>query len=88
MASGSAGGRFRGTGAEHRAMANGAGGTARLFFSPDGETLVSSNYGNDIQIWRAATGQLVQRMEDSTGATFTGEFDSDGKWLVMGGWTS
>ena len=88
MASGSAGGRFRETGAEHRAMASGAGGTARLFFSPDKETLVSLNYGNDILIWRAAGGKLVQRMEDSTGATFAGEFNSDGKWLVMGRLTS
>ena len=73
------------TGAEQRTMADGIGGTARLFFSPDGETLVSSNYDNDIRIWRTASGELIRKMEDLTGAMFAGEFTADGKWLVMGG---
>ncbi len=73
------------TGKQLHVFADGIGGTAALRFSPDGSLLVSTNYDNDVRIWRTASGELVKKMEDLTGAMFAAEFTPDGQRLVMAG---
>lgn len=71
--------------AQRHTLADGVGGAASLVFSPDGTTLVSANYDNDVRIWKTQSGELVKKIEDLTGAMFAVEFTPDGKQLVLGG---
>lgn len=73
------------TGTQRHMLADGIGGAATLVFSPDGATLVSANYDNDVRVWRTQSGELMRKVEDLTGAMFAAEFTPDGKQLVMGG---
>ena len=73
------------TGKQRHVLADGIGGTAALRFSPDGGLLVSTNYDNDVRVWRTSSGELVKKMEDLTGAMFAAEFTPDGQRLVMAG---
>jgi WD40 repeat protein len=66
-------------------LPDGLGGASELLFSPDGETVVSANYDNDVRIWKTRSGELVRKMEDMTGAMFTGQFSPDGKQLLLAG---
>ena len=67
------------------ALPDGLGGDAELLFSPDGETVVSANYDNDVRVWKTRSGELVRKMEDLTGAMFAGQFTPDGKHLLLAG---
>src|SRR5260370_40442795 len=73
------------TGERRHVLADGLGGPATLLFSPDGATVVSANYDNDVRIWKTQSGEWVRKIEDLTGAMFAGEFTPDGQQLVMGG---
>lgn len=73
------------TGDQKHLLADGIGGVAEFAFSPDGETLVSTNYDNDVRIWKTRSGELVRKIEDMTGAMFSAEFTPDGKYLLMAG---
>jgi WD40 repeat protein len=73
------------TGKPLHTLADGIGGTAALRFSPDGGLLVSTNYDNDVRVWKTGSGELVKKIEDLTGAMFAAEFTPDGKQLVMAG---
>ena len=66
-------------------LPDGLGGAAELLFSPDGETVISANYDNDVRVWRTRSGELVRKMEDMTGAMFAGQFTPDGKQLLLAG---
>ncbi len=66
-------------------LPDGLGGAAELLFSPDGETIISANYDNDVRVWRTRSGELVRKMEDMTGAMFAGQFTPDGKQLLLAG---
>lgn len=66
-------------------LPDGLGGAAELLFSPDGETVVSANYDNDVRVWKTRSGELVRKMEDMTGAMFAGQFTPDGKQLLLAG---
>jgi WD40 repeat protein len=73
------------TGATRKVLADGLGGAAAVVFSPDGGTVVSVNYDNDVRVWRTQFGELVRKMEDFTGAMFAAAFTPDGQHLAMGG---
>lgn len=73
------------TGEQKHLLSDGIGGVAQLAFSPDGETLVSTNYDNDIRVWKTRSGELVRKVEDMTGAMFAAEFTPDGKQLIVAG---
>lgn len=66
-------------------LPDGLGGAAELLFSPDGETVISANYDNDVRVWKTRSGELVRKMEDMTGAMFAGQFTPDGKQLLLAG---
>ncbi len=66
-------------------LPDGLGGAAELLFSPDGESVVSANYDNDVRVWKTRSGELVRKMEDLTGAMFAGQFTPDGKHLLLAG---
>lgn len=66
-------------------LPDGLGGASELVFSPDGETVVSANYDNDVRVWKTRSGELVRKMEDMTGAMFAGQFTPDGKHLLLAG---
>lgn len=66
-------------------LPDGIGGAAALRFSPDGGLLVSTNYDNDVRIWKTSSGELVKKIEDLTGAMFAAEFTPDGRHLIMAG---
>ena len=72
-------------GEQAKVLADGIGGASELFFSPDGETLVSANYDNDVRVWKTKSGEMVKKVEDLTGAMFAGAFTHDGKHLIMAG---
>jgi WD40 repeat protein len=74
-----------GTGATRKVMEDGLGGAATVAFSPDGGTVVSANYDNDVRIWSTKSGELVRKVEDFTGAMFAAAFTPDGSQLVMAG---
>lgn len=73
------------TGQARHTLPDGLGGAANLTFSPDGETIVSANYDNDLRVWKTSSGELVKKVEDMTGAMFAADFTPDGKQLVMAG---
>jgi WD40 repeat protein len=73
------------TGEQVRVLPDGIGGAASLAFSPDGATLVSANFDNDVRIWKTQSGELVRKIEDLTGAMFASAFTPNGSELVMGG---
>ena len=73
------------TGERRHVLADGLSSAAALVFSPDGSTLVSTNYDNDVRIWKTQSGELVRKIESFTGAMFTAAFTADGRELVMGG---
>jgi WD40 repeat protein len=73
------------SGERRHLLPDGIGGAASLAFSPDGETLVSANYDNDVRIWKTKSGELVRKVEDLTGAMFAVEFTPDGKQILMAG---
>lgn len=66
-------------------LPDGLGGAAELLFSPDGGTVVSANYDNDVRVWNTRSGELLRKMEDMTGAMFAGQFTPDGKQLLLAG---
>jgi WD40 repeat protein len=66
-------------------LPDGIGGAATLRFSPDGGLLVSTNYDNDVRIWKTSSGELVKKIEDLTGAMFAAEFTPDGQRLILAG---
>jgi WD40 repeat protein len=73
------------TGKQNQLVQDGAGGAARLVFSPNDQALVSANYDNDIRMWNTETGQLFARVGDPTGTMFGAEFTPDGKQLIVAG---
>jgi WD40 repeat protein len=73
------------TGERRHQLPDGIGGAASLVFSPDGETLVSANYDNDVRIWKSRSGELVRKVDDLTGAMFAVEYTPDGKQILMAG---
>jgi WD40 repeat protein len=73
-----------GAGRKHT-LPDGLGGASELLFSPDGETVVSATYDNDVRVWKTRSGELVRKMEDMTGAMFAGQFTPDGKHLLLAG---
>jgi len=73
------------TGALRKTLPDGIGGAATLLFSPDGGSVVSANYDNDVRVWSSRSGELLRKMEDFTGAMFAAAFTPDGRQLVMGG---
>jgi WD40 repeat protein len=73
------------TGKRNQLLQDGAGGAARLVFSPNNQTLVSANYDNDIRMWNTETGQLFAKAGDPTGTMFGAEFTPDGKQLIVAG---
>lgn len=72
-------------GEQTQVLADGIGGASELFFSPNGEILVSANYDNDVRVWKTKSGEMVKKVEDLTGAMFAGAFTHDGKHLIMAG---
>lgn len=72
-------------GTRRHALPDGLGGASELLFSPDGETLVSANYDNDIRVWKTRSGELFRKLEDMTGAMFAGQFTPDGRHLLLAG---
>jgi WD40 repeat protein len=74
-----------GTGATRKVMEDGVGGASTIAFSPDGGTVVSANYDNDVRVWSTKSGELVRKVEDFTGAMFSAAFTPDGSQLVMAG---
>ena len=66
-------------------LPDGLGGASELLFSPDGQSVVSANYDNDVRVWNARSGELVRKMEDLTGAMFAGSFTPDGRHLLLAG---
>jgi WD40 repeat protein len=73
------------TGKRNQLVQDGAGGAARLVFSPNDQALVSANYDNDIRMWNTETGQLFAKVGDQTGTMFGAEFTPDGKQLIVAG---
>jgi len=73
------------TGERNQLLQDGAGGAARLVFSPNDRALVSSNYDNDIRMWNTETGELIAKVGDPTGTMFGAEFTPDGKQLIVAG---
>jgi len=73
------------TGKRNQLLLDGAGGAARLVFSPNDQALVSANYDNDIRMWNTETGQLFAKVGDPTGTMFGAEFTPDGKQLIVAG---
>ena len=66
-------------------LQDGAGAAAKLAFSPDDRTLVSSNYDNDIRMWNTQTGELIAKVGEPTGAMFGAAFTPDGRQLIVAG---
>jgi WD40 repeat protein len=73
------------TGKRNQLLQDGAGGAARLVFSPNDEALVSTNYNNDIRLWNTGTGQLIAKEGGPTGTMFGAEFTPDGQQLIVAG---
>jgi WD40 repeat protein len=68
-----------------------AGETERLLFSPDGNVLVSSNYGDEaesdekIRLWQVNECRQIQTIPKSAGSYYDFAFSPDGKLLAIGG---
>lgn len=61
-----------------------------LFFSPDGQTLISTSWDKTIRLWDVETGELRKTLRHQIGAGHDGEIHAaalspDGKILVVGG---
>ncbi|MBL8217486.1 MAG: WD40 repeat domain-containing protein [Bryobacterales bacterium] len=74
-----------GSAKRRHSLPDGLGGAAELLFSPDGSSVVSANYDNDVRVWNTRSGELLRKMEDMTGAMFAGQFTPDGKQLLLAG---
>ena len=61
-------------------------GISSVMFSPDGKTLVSNNYEDDmIQFWDVATGERLKTIKSPPETTHHIVFSSDGRTLVNAG---
>lgn len=56
-----------------------------LVFSPDGEFLAASAADGSVAIWVAATGELVQTLQEGNAAVTAVAFSPDGRWLASTG---
>jgi WD40 repeat protein len=58
--------------------------TAALAVSPDGRWIVSGSDGNEVKVWNAAIGELVNSLPGHEGPITAARFSSDGRWLATG----
>ena len=54
-------------------------------FSPDG-SIVASDDQNDVKLWNAATGELLNTLSGHKSIVNSLSFNPDGKTLVSGSW--
>jgi WD40 repeat protein len=73
------------TGKRTQLLQDGAGGAARLAYSPNDHALLSTNYDNDIRLWNTETGELIAKVSDAIGTMFGAEFTPDGQQLIVAG---
>lgn len=60
--------------------------TVAVDWSPDGGTIVSSGYHNDVFLWDAATGALRRRLKGHRTWVQEAIFSGDGKYLATADW--
>lgn len=68
-----------------------AGMVGEVFFTPDGEELVSVGQDKTIRVWAVDDGRLLRTLrteiaDAEDGKHFAGALSPDGRWLAVGGW--
>jgi WD40 repeat protein len=57
----------------------------RVAFSPDGLRLATAGERNNVKIWDAKTGDVLQTLPGHTGEVYAVAFSPDGRWLATAG---
>ncbi len=59
--------------------------TTHLAFSPDGQTIATTQMNGDTSVWESSQGWRITRTVGHPGYAQTAAFSPDGRWLAIGG---